>query len=267
LGDFRKTFEPLWNPSISSLQSGQVSDRDKFIVAAYMANLMTCTPAWRRLLAQAHNSQLVGCMSFAKRIKQEHGGHPDLPVEAIELVEHGKIMIEIDTDYIRAMVTRQLLDLAWVTYNQDWTVLANDTDQPFITSDNPVALSNLGMIGAPATRFLPITPRLCLSVAYGNIPIRPLNGYDPSRDLPEPSQGRTTFSSVSTGGAKRVNRSVAACAENLVFSSLKSKGIHALVAKYAKYRLDVDCLELLGDDDDCLYQGLRLRVCEVNGTK
>lgn len=159
LGDFRTMCEPHWNPSIESLLAGKISDQDKFVISAYFANLMTCTPAWRRVCSAIYNQQFASDLSFSKKMKDKHGGQPDLPVEAIEMIERGELTININPDYIKANMTRYLLEHACGVYNQDWMVLINDSNQPFITSDNPVAVSHSGIVGDPTTRFLAITPR------------------------------------------------------------------------------------------------------------
>ena len=53
-----------------------------------------------------HNQQAVGYLSYAKRMKEKHGGQPDLPVEAIEALERGEIAFDTDSDYVKALCTR-----------------------------------------------------------------------------------------------------------------------------------------------------------------
>jgi hypothetical protein len=105
LGDFRTMCEPYWNPSIESLLLRKITNQDKFVVSAYFAHLMTCTPAWRRVVVAIYNQQLAGNLSFAKKMKEKHGGQPDLPVEAIEMMERGELTLNINPDYIKANMT------------------------------------------------------------------------------------------------------------------------------------------------------------------
>jgi Protein of unknown function (DUF4238) len=139
LGEFRAMIERHWNASVESILSGTLSDHDKFVVAAYMANLMTCTPTWRRIGVAIHNQQALAYLSYAKRMKEKYGGQPDLPVEAIEALERGEIAFDTDSDYVKALCTKHLMSYTWVIYNLDWFVLRNDTAHPFVTSDSPVA--------------------------------------------------------------------------------------------------------------------------------
>lgn len=262
LGDFRTMCEPYWNPSIGSLLLGKISDQDKFVVSAYFAHLMTCTKAWRRVYSAIYNQQFAGDLSFAKKMKEKHGGQPDLPVEAIEMMERGEITVYIEPAYIKAAVTRHLLEQACNAYNQDWTLLSNDTNQPFITSDNPVALLHSGIVGEPTTRFLPITPSLCLSLTYDLSRIKSVDPQNPSFDFLKPPLGKIKYEKVNAAGAKYVNRLIAMCAEEMIFSSAASSGLDALVKKYAKYRVEAEYVELPADEEDSIYQVSILRVRE-----
>lgn len=89
----------------------------------------------------------------------------------------GKIEAVADPDFIKAMVTTQLLHIAWVLYNQPWTVLENDTGVPFLTSDNPCSIFPDQPIGQPMTRLLPVTPRLALlaSLDERNLPAKKID--------------------------------------------------------------------------------------------
>src|SRR5690349_11942706 len=49
LGKYRATFELTWNDAITDLENGIINRSVKFAIAGYWANLMVCTPAWRRV--------------------------------------------------------------------------------------------------------------------------------------------------------------------------------------------------------------------------
>lgn len=261
LGDFRKIFEPHWNPSVANMLAGKVSASDKFVISAYMANLMTCTPAWRRVGADMHDEGLKSYMSFAKKMKEKNGGQPDLPVEAIELVEQGKVKVYIDPDYIKAVVTKKLLNSAWNTYNQDWTILVNESQEPFITSDSPVALIPSPRVEAAPQRYLPITPKLCLAVIHERT-VKPIVLTE--RDFQTPPHGTIKGRKITTAAdARFVNRIVAQCAEDVVFSSTSSPRIAALVKRYAKFRVELNFVEFPAKgEEDAIYQGYIIDVRE-----
>ena len=65
--------------------------------------------------------------------------------EALESLERGDVRIDTDPDYVKAVATKHLVDYAIATYNADWIIIENETDVPFITSDNPVAYWDRGV--------------------------------------------------------------------------------------------------------------------------
>ena len=60
------------------------------------------------------------------------------------------------------MVTTEFPDHYWCLYHQAWDVIWNDTDELFLTSDNPSCFDyGYGDQCEPA-RYLPLSPRLAL---------------------------------------------------------------------------------------------------------
>jgi hypothetical protein len=256
LGDFRKIFEPQWNASIETLLSKTLSPTDMFAVAGYFANLMVCTPTWRRIGVTMYNDHAKSFLIFSKEMQEKHGGNPDLPVDAIEMLERGEIVLEHDPNYIKAKATQGLLNFAWMTYHQDWTIIKNTTPHPFITSDNPVAIHQSTNFAEPMSRYLPITPALCLSVRYDRTNLPPLNPAMPPK-------GAVKWANVTSQGAKFINKLVAQCAEDLVFSSAQSAGIESLVKNCANFRVEADFVRLPTNKPDAVYDGTIILVRDM----
>ena len=253
LGEFRKIFEPLWNTAVETLLLGPCLGVHRFAIAGYVANLMTCTPAWRRVGIQVHNDHATAYLSFAKSMQEKHGGNAPLPVDGIEILERGELKIEHDPDYIKAVVTRQLMGHAWMIYHQDWVILSNQTPYPFLTSDNPVAFEEAKDRLKPPTRFVPLTPRLGLLV-------RGTRTNLPSMGFETPPLGRVSRRNVDAANAKYLNRLVARCAEELVLSSIRSDAIATLVHNASRFRLEPEFVEYPALEPDAVYQGSIIRV-------
>jgi hypothetical protein len=215
LGELRKIFEPHWNEAISKLRSKSVAAQDKFVISGYVANLLSTTPAWRRVGVKMYNEALRGYLLFSKRMKEKHGGNEKLPVEAIEMMEQGRITINANPNGVKAVLTKQMVDLAFGTYNQDWIILENDTAHPFITSDNPAAIAHQRF--EPVQRYLPIDPRLCLFINYSRQVDR-LTEATMSKAIRQPPAGQINYAKVSPKQARTINSLVVQCAEDLVFS-------------------------------------------------
>jgi len=147
---------------------------------------------------------------------------------------------------------------AWQLYNADWIVIRNDSETDFITSDNPVAFDDPGPWhggegGLP--RYLTLTPHLCL---YGLMD--PRAPHD-EPDFTRQPRGIIRRGSIPLHGVERVNRAVARCAEELVISSSKRPAVEALVAECARFKVDVEFIDLRPRPDEFIF-GNRTRVLE-----
>lgn len=182
------------------------------------------------------------------------------------MLERGEIEITIDSDYIKAKITRLLIDFACVAYNADWLLVENKTDQPYFASDNPVAMSFSGRHGDPVTRILPITPQLCLSIRFDASSIQPrrLTPEDVKTILQALPQGQITRAEAKPAGVRLANKLVVQCAEELVISSRKDEAAAELAKKYKNFRMDAEYVEFAANEPDAMYQGTIIRVREVN---
>jgi hypothetical protein len=193
LGTFRRTFEPRWNLAIEKVRSRSLAYVEKTDISGYLANLMTCTPATQRMFGKVSVGSLKRFASFAKDMQLKHGtAEQEVPVEAIEAVEEGKIDFVIDPKYLQAQSIRRLLRFMLHIRNQDWVVVENRTALPLITSDNPFCVVPFTDLRTPLVRILPLTPYHWLEVTFSH------------RDLPELTieNGRTLLESVPTGSIK-----------------------------------------------------------------
>jgi len=131
----------------------------------------------------------------------------------------------------------------------------------FLTSDNPVPIRADGMAAlvAPVIHFLPVTPRLCLSVTPRGKPER----LDKTVNVQQPSRGTIRRFRGNRDGVKRINQLTVQCAERDVFSSIVSAGVRRLVQNNGKFQVQMDYVELPGSEADTSYQGSVTRVREV----
>jgi hypothetical protein len=252
LGQYRKIFEPLWNVAIAGLLSNGPSHHQRFAVAGYVANLMTATPAWRRIGVRTHNDMASGFLIFSKEMRDKHGGNPNLPVDAIEALQRGEIALEHDPDYVKAQFTRQLMEHAWLIYHQDWDIIENPTAFPFVTSDNPVSVQPPADFREPPTRIVALTPSSALA-------FRPTRLELPVFDPDLPPLGGTRRRRAKPPAAKAINRQIVRCAEDLVLSSYQSASLAKLVSNNARFRVEPEYVELPAVEPDTIYQGIRVR--------
>jgi hypothetical protein len=141
--------------------------------------------------------------------------------------------VEIDKDFPKALVTTQLLKHQWLLHHQAWDVVWNDTDEPYITSDNPSCFDY--EYGSPlrAARYLPLTPRLALwtLIDQENIP-------QVSRDI---SPAKTSAGRKATSKFVRdMNRLAIQSAENIVLASEPKYCVPLCLKKYKDWKVRVN---------------------------
>jgi hypothetical protein len=211
LGKFRKLFEPPWKPIVERIGAGIIGAEDKVVLSAAWAHFFLCTPAQRAIIKDTYANE---ARTLAPTLLE---GHPLDPATL-------NIEIKREADFFKRFATKHLSLVTWALYNQDWIILRNDTETPFITSDNPSAFVPEPK---PPDRLLPISPSLCL---YVKIDTRFAADAD-HFDFGLPPRGSTTFLNISRRCAMKINRLTVLNADDLVFSRSEDVGIVALVKK------------------------------------
>jgi hypothetical protein len=244
LADFRKIFEPQWNPTIGAIRRGVLSAEDKFILSGYWAVLTTCTPTWHGNAVEVFEHQLRDVIPLAA----EHAAQkfPENRQYIEKAVAEGKIVPNVDPDHIKAILTRQLTDATITLYQQDWTILKNITEVPFITSDNPSCVFPGRPINAPLTRFLPLGPDLAIIAVMDRTKIR--HGYTIT-DLSSPPPGKIRSRLVDRRRiVAQLNRVTVMNADQLVLSITKSKALRRLVRNHRRFGIGVEHMKFRTPD-------------------
>ena len=237
LGEFRAEFEPLWNGAVKALAERKFRPYEKQIVAGYWANLLVFTPTWRRLGVGTYDKMTVDFLEAHQQLSEKKGMADPVMTNAMQMMREGKIKFSTDPEYIRAQSAVQLTKHMWRLYNATWHVLVSDVDADFVTSDNPASFEDQGDWPQPKrefVRYLPITPRLCLSCDL----TRDRGGWEGEPDFERPPRGQIKGGSVKAATVRHVNVCTAKCAEDLVFTGTENEGVRRMVAKYARFRVE-----------------------------
>ena len=264
LGNFRSIFEPQWNQAIAAFLDRKNTHQDKLVVSAYMANLMVVTPTWQRIGALTYAKNMQGTLEFKRQLHNEGVMTLDeLMLDGIDMLSRGDLKLEVDTDYVKGIATKQLMNYALLIYNIDWCLLVNKTAEKFVTSDSPVAVQSLGTFSGSIRRYLPLTPELCLVIELHGHKHKLIEEDKFTEELVKPPKGKIKPVPVTAGEVRAINVMQVKSAENLVFSSVASDGIAKVTKKYSKHKLDVDYREFPSPDGNGKYQGVQICVREV----
>jgi len=242
LGDYRAEFEPLWNSGIAALEARSLDMRDKLHIAGYWAQLLVCTPTWTRVAAEKYNHYVVNTVSAYNTISAERGEPSETLSAAIQDVERGEIVLQTEADFVRAESARSVLKFAWALYNADWDVYENNTHTEYLTSDNPASFEDQGDTWEPPgrvpfVRYLPVTPRLCLTCDLTRNPERFIHT---EQDFAQEPKGTVQGGFVDLETVQKINTCTAKCAEDLVLSSVESDYARDLTVLHSRFHVETE---------------------------
>jgi hypothetical protein len=233
LGQFRKLWEPFWNQAVDGYRSGEYTGDHKFVLAMGWASISLKTPTTTGIGTEMLEKELKSLIPMVMRDKP--------PPEGLRFED---ILVEVDPDFAKAMLTRVLRRLAWRFYVQPWSLLSNSTTELFLTSDNPSSSFGQDNLGSTSARTLPLSPDLCVTTMMD------FNVTVPSdfnlTDLTTRACGKTVREVATLERARFVNSLTVKHAGDLVFSSRADTEVGALVAALREHgvRLDYTALSL-----------------------
>ncbi len=263
LGEFRADFEPRWTRAVEALAQGMVGIGEKQTLAGYWANLLVCTPTWRRLGVDFHDRFTTDYLEAHDALSTRIGKADPILQDGVRMLRDGRLTLNTEPNYVRAQNAVQVTRHMWRLYNATWHVLLNGTDTAYVTSDNPASFLDQGdWVGGslPFVRYLPVAPGICLRCDL-------TEGYadrDEKPDFERPPRGGLRGGNVTPATVRRVNVCTAKCAENLVFTGSENDGVRRMVAKYVGFRVEGEFLKV--PTRDGYYLGSRTRAIERSRT-
>lgn len=236
--EFLKEIEPKYNSSVDKLTAGEIDPETIYTIAGFAAYVITCSPAGMRI----QSNPLKGVVEETSKVIEKFEDFPAPPNSLggkllSELIESGKVKVNIDQKYPQAIGITNILSTIKVFGNSKWEILINSfDDSPFFTSDFPVVIEkskDLRIIN----RIIPLTPKLAVRICP-NIELE--------RDKIdfEFSEFRSTTKKLSRKDVSLINRDIVRCAESIIFFSKRLPWVEKFVNKYSKYRVEPKTIKL-----------------------
>lgn len=218
-----------------------------YVIAGFVSYIITCSPAAMRI-----NSEFLrGTVEETARQLDAQDQLPLPPValggaSLTELIEDGKLRIEIDEKYPQAHGISSILSHVKIFGNSDWEVLINPfEDSPFFSSDFPVAIER-SSDPRVLNRLVPLTPYLAIRIKPNIYLDRENLDYNFINFAYK--QKRLSRSSVN-----QLNRSFVRCAESLVFTSKLRDWVLRFVSRNSQFRIEPKTSKLTNGNDTLLW--------------
>jgi len=233
--EYLRLFENNWANHVKVLEEMSGDQDTKYGIAGYIAFLRTCNPTAKRL-GQSLLTDTI--QPVAEKIMAESADNPDTPPEIKELYKkHTKekiIEITIDPEYAHAKGITTLVGITHKLYCSKWLILFNNTDTPFLTSDNPAILYYRHRASQLANTFVPLTPKLGVLISPNlstDVPtLDQLKSYD---------HGNDQIADIKEEFVHKFNELIIKSAENIIIHKTPEDWIEALVSNNKTWRTEL----------------------------
>jgi hypothetical protein len=229
--DFLIGVEPKYNASLAKLRDGKIDRECVAVIGGFAAYVSCCAPASMRM----HSAPLENLVASEAAILDRRGLLPRAPAvlgnkTVTELLANGTARVDIDRKYPQAIGVSTIRSRTALWGNSRWEILQNnDLNNPFFTSDYPVALE--ARDARLANWIIPLAPDLA---------IRIIPDVDLAGAMPDPTFTRFScqFRTPRSFELHEINRLIVRSAEDMVFYSNNFPWIPKFIAKNRHYRIE-----------------------------
>jgi len=229
---FLKGIEPKYNTAIRKLAENQIDAECIYVIAGFVAYVLTCSPAGMRIKSKYLKSMVEEVTQIADKQDLFPAPPPELAGESLsQLIKDGKVNVDIDPKYPQAIGINSIMSVTNKFGNFAWEVLINPySDSPFFTSDFPVTIEETDDPRI-RNRVIPLSPSLAVR-------IRPDPNFEEEQSRFSFSNFRYLIKKINRTQVTNINRQVVRCAENMVFYRDDNEWIPRFVKKNASFRIE-----------------------------
>jgi hypothetical protein len=230
--DVLLSIEPEYNSSLKKLSANKVDADCIYVIAGFVAYILTCSPTAMRLQSKPLKS---GLEIFSKRMNSK-GIIPPPPKELgasriTELIESGKVNFNIDPKFPQAMGISLIFNFIRIFGNSKWEILINPfEDSPFFTSDFPVTIEQANDPRVH-NKIVPLAPHLAVK-------IKPNYSIDRDGTDLSFSEFQSIVKKISRQENRNINKLFVRCAEETVFFCSNHDWIPKFVKKNSNFRIE-----------------------------
>ncbi len=250
--EFLTTIEPKYNGALDALRADKVDADTVYVIAGFVAYVLTCSPAAMRL----NSGPLRGALEVTAAMLDRRGDLPKAPPELggktlSELLADGTVVLDIDGKYPQAIGISNVMRHVNNLGNHHWDILINEeTSSPFFTSDYPVAIEESADIHI-LNRIVPLAPDIAIR-------IRPVFNRKRSDDFTFPGFG-SKRRKVGHQEIRTINSLIVRSAESLVFYRDDHDWVARFINRHKNYRIESAVKRIPTEKQEIAWTRLELR--------
>jgi len=234
LDSYLAPLEKNWSTNVQALCDMRVNADIKYQLSAYVAYLRVCNPVAKRMGQDmlAETIQPLADKVMNENIYDPRFG-PELQVKIEQELQLGNIRCAVDREYAHARGISSLIGVANRLYCSGWLKLFNETDIPFITSDNPAVPYYHRTTDTVASVFVPVSPTNAVLISPDYSIKRPTN-----EDVQSYESSLDRYASIKKEYVRLFNQLVVKSAERIVLHATVERWLEDLVMKYRSWRME-----------------------------
>ena len=230
--EFLKSVEPNYNAAVDKLSAGKIDTECVYTVAGFVAYVASCSPTAMRIQSGPLKASLEAAAATLDAQGLIRPSPSSLGGKTLtQLMESSAVKFTVDPKYPQAIGIDSINKLIAAFGNFEWEILHNEfPDNPFFTSDYPIALEATGDARI-LNKIVPLASNLAIRIKPG---IR----MDTRQADFSFKNFRSHSRTISHHELVEINRLLVRCAEDAVFYRDHRPWIQPFIAKNRYYRVE-----------------------------
>lgn len=228
-------FENHWMQNVQYLRNRFIDEIIKYQISGYIAFLRGCNPTFKRI----GQSMFEAVIQPTADNVIERCFH-EIPPEEEEtrarirkLIDNKSIHLKVDREFPHAFSISSLIQSTSNIFYGLWLILLNDSDIPFVTSDNPAVPYYPTRNHSRASIYVPISPEIAILIDAD------MNNRTVKYPLKKGISSKTdSFAVPKEEYIEKFNELIVKAAEERVFSNNQYTWLEESVEKFKDWRLE-----------------------------
>ncbi len=230
--EFLEGFESAYPPALDSVKNGQYDETSILCISKFIAAVNVCSPTARR-------TQIPFLEKILETSAKGYDHHKDFqrpPGKKIsDYIDSGTMRVDVHERYPESIAVGILDEVVSELTNSKWELLINRKNEPFITSDFPVAIGKHSSDPRFNSKLFPLSPHLAVKIEpdmKSEMETKPLKYFSIQRK------------EITTSELLNLNQKIARCAEAMVIYTSHAPKFLEFLKRNSSYHIEQKVIEI-----------------------